>query len=361
VKLIDTLKTPGWIVFQLMEHCNLRCSMCYEWGDNGSYLDKKDLAILDLDTVLRTVRECLPASPKFEFFGGEPMLYPGIWEVVELIREGGAEISFPTNGTLLEAHAERMVAAAPNLVWVSVDGPRTINDRQRGEGVFERVTRGMQKVLELRSARKSIYPQLGITFVVTPDNYRYIEYFFRDSIDITTLACVSIELQSYTTQAQFDRYEKELQDNFGVASAPCAKGYIRDPSCFSGMDVETLTKQLQEVARLCAEHGVRFFSQPGTLTASNIRSYLSANWEQMEDRKSRCGVPWVCAEISAEGDVSTCHTFYDLPIGNIYEQSLIEVWNDKRLKKLQAYLRNQLFPICTACCRYYGGAGQNLS
>ena len=34
---------PRWIVFQLLEKCNLRCKMCYEWGESGSYLDKNDL------------------------------------------------------------------------------------------------------------------------------------------------------------------------------------------------------------------------------------------------------------------------------------------------------------------------------
>ena len=69
-------------------------------------------------------------------------------------------------------------------------------------------------------------------------------------------------------------------------------------------------------------NGVRFYSQPRTLEVSNIRNYFTANWDAMSDRRSRCGVPWIAAEISARGDVTPCHTFYDLTIGNIYEQSL---------------------------------------
>lgn len=359
MKIFDTLKIPSWIVFQLLERCNLRCKMCYEWGTNGSYHDKEELAVLDLATVLRTVEECLPAKPKFEFFGGEPMLYPGIWEVIRLIRQGGSEISFSTNGTLLDSHAERLVDAAPTLVWVSNDGPREINDRQRGHGVFDRVMRGIERVVEIRHAKGSQHPQLGITYVVTPRNYQYIEQFFLQSIDIGLFSCVSIELQSYTTQQRSDRHEKELWEKFGVSSTPCAKGYIRDPTEFECIDVESVTWQMSKVANACAERGVFFYSQPRTLLVDNIRNYFTSNWEAMIDRRSRCGVPWLFAEISARGDVTTCHTFYDLPIGNIYEQSLPSIWKGERLSQVRAYLRDQLFPICTACCHYYAGAGSS--
>lgn len=32
---------PKWVVLQVIEKCNLRCKMCYEWGEYGSYLKKK--------------------------------------------------------------------------------------------------------------------------------------------------------------------------------------------------------------------------------------------------------------------------------------------------------------------------------
>src|SRR5205807_8685021 len=102
MKLSETLAAPSWVVLQLVEACNLRCTMCYEWGETGAYHDKPTLASLDLDVALRIVRECLPARPYFELFGGEPLLHPGIWDVISAIRTGGCELAFPTNGTLLE-------------------------------------------------------------------------------------------------------------------------------------------------------------------------------------------------------------------------------------------------------------------
>jgi radical SAM protein with 4Fe4S-binding SPASM domain len=357
VNLSDTFRAPSWITFQLLEHCNLRCRMCYEWGETGAYHAHERPASLELPLVLRTIEECLPERPLFEFFGGEPLLYPGIFEAIARIRAGGCELAFPTNGTLLEAYAQRLVETAPTRIWVSLDGPARINDAQRGPGVFDRAIRGIEAVSQEKRLRNSKHPELGLTYVVTPDNFAHIESFFLETVDLSLISCVSIELQSYATDDQAREYGEALRAEFGVQSTPCARAYVRDPAAFADIDTRSVARQMANVARACAERGILFYSQPRTLEADNLRLYFSAQWRDMVDWKPRCGVPWVAAEISARGDVTTCHTFYDLPLGNIHEQSLLEIWRGPRVRQVRAYLRERLFPVCTACCRYYGGAG----
>lgn len=47
----DKRDIPKWIVLQLLEACNLRCQMCYEWGEGGSYIGKKKLDALSFQKV----------------------------------------------------------------------------------------------------------------------------------------------------------------------------------------------------------------------------------------------------------------------------------------------------------------------
>lgn len=347
---------PSWIVFQLLETCNLRCSMCYEWGDGGAYHELRSPAELDPDVVLRTVRECLPAKPYFEFFGGEPLLYRGIWDVISLIRQGGCELAFPTNGTLVERHADRLVRTAPTRLCLSLDGPREINDQQRGPKVFDQVMRGCDALHRAKRAASSRFPELGMTCVVTPLNHRHIAELFLDVVDLSRLAFLSIELQSYTTAARYGDYAAMAEREFGVTDTPCAKAYVRDPAIFGGMDVDYIVMQMIRVRDACAERGIRFYSQPRTLDADNVAHYLGAAWDRMADRRHRCGFPWAYAEISARGEVTTCHSFYDISIGNIHEQSLTEIWKGERANKVREHLRQGLYSICTACCRYYMAA-----
>jgi len=327
--------------------------MCYEWGESGTYHANEKLAVLELPVVLRTVEECRPWKPIFEFFGGEPLLYSGIWDVIRAIRSAGCQLAFSTNGTFLEEHAEHLADTPPTRLWVSLDGPEAVNDAQRGFGVFQRAMRGVDKLHRAKRTKGSVLPELGLTCVVSPTNFRHVEELFLDCMNLSIFSAVSIELQSYATAEQVRIYGETLKTQFGVMSTPYARGYVRDPAVFAGIDFESLTQQMRNVRRACENDGIAFYSQPKTLEVDNIRNYFTANWERMHDKRTRCAVPWLAAEISARGDVTTCHTFYDLAIGNVYEQSLLDIWRGARLKKLRSYLRGTLFPICTACCRYY--------
>jgi radical SAM protein with 4Fe4S-binding SPASM domain len=326
--------------------------MCYEWGESGAYKSLPDLAELDLDVLLHRLEECLVRKPRVEFFGGEPLLYRGIWKLLRVLGDAGCEVAFPTNGTTLARHAGRLVSANPTRVWVSLDGPREINDAQRGEGVYDRATRGIDAIDRLKRESGHPYPELGVIFVVTPDNHHTIEEFFLD-LDLARLGAVSIELQSYVTAEQHRHYARVANEKFGVTTTPSAAAYVRDPAVFASIDAGALARQMRRVRDECRRRGIRFFSQPQTLERETIAAYLSADWAAMADHHHRCALPWMCAEISARGDVTTCHSFYDITVGNIYDRSLIDIWHGERAAHVRSHLRRELFSVCTACTRYY--------
>jgi len=347
---------PSWLVIQLLERCNLRCNMCYEWGEGGSYLELPQLAELDEDLLLRTLGDCLPARPYVEFFGGEPLLYKGIWKAMDLLRSGGCQLVFPTNGTTLRSHADRLVTSSPTRLWVSLDGPQEINDRQRGRGVYEKAMRGIEEVSRQKRRTGLRYPELGITFLVTPDNYLTIEEFFSN-VDLSHLGAVSVELQSYATPEMHRHYSLVAHEVFGVTSTPHAASYVRNPEIFGGVDVDELVRQMLKVRQLCEANDVRFWTRPETVETTTVAAYLAADWQKMNDYHQRCAMPWRYAEISARGAVTTCHTFYDITIGNIHEQSLLEIWQGERAKQVRSHLRKELFAICPSCSRYYSLGG----
>ena len=76
----------------------------------------------------------------------------------------------------------------------------------------------------LRERRGVAYPLIGVSVVVTPFNYRYLETFFFEALDLSKLDCVSIELQAYLTEQDHRDYEHVLQREFGVATAPVGEG-----------------------------------------------------------------------------------------------------------------------------------------
>lgn len=344
---------PKWIFLQLLEHCNLRCRMCYEWGDNGPYREKKTLSRLDIEVVKRIVAECRPARPYYELYGGEPLLYPEIETVLWAINAAGSKVHLPTNGTLLAKHAELLVESSADRIWVSLDGPPEINDQQRGAGVFARAVDGIDKVYGIRKQRGVDHPLIGVSVVVTPFNYRYLEAFFFQALDSSKLDCISIELQAYLTEQDHRDYQSVLKREFDIAHAPVARGFVNNPAIFADMDFTLLARQIERIATRCQERGLYLNTYPKVMSADNIRKYFSADWFSMSRVKKRCSFPWISTEVSARGEVTSCHAFYDLSLGNVYRDSIVDIWRGEPYTRYRRYLRRNLFPICQSCCLFY--------
>lgn len=344
---------PKWVFLQLLESCNLRCRMCYEWGENGPYREYKVLNQLSIDVIRDIIATCKPAQPYYELYGGEPLLHPQIGEILQAIHEAGSKVHFPTNGTLLEKHAEMLIQYPPERIWISLDGPEEINDAQRGKGVFKKAIRGINKLLSLREQAGSAYPQIGISTVVTPANHRHLERFFFESIDISKLDCISIELQAYITEENHQQYSGILRKEFGVQEAPLSKGFVCDPAIFSDMDAGLIEKQVQRLAEFCEKNNKYMNTYPQMMSEDNIRKYFSADWHSMTHIKKRCPFPWISTEINARGDVTSCHAYYDLTLGNVNDESIATIWRGEKYKQYRRYLRKHLLPICQGCCLFY--------
>lgn len=355
-KSLLSFQDPKWVVLQVTEKCNLRCKMCYEWGDCGSYLEKEGLKTLDLEVAKRVLYDLSACKPYLELFGGEPLLYPHLEELLRTIQEVGCKVDIPTNGTLLARYADLLVETGVRRVWVSIDGPQELNDAQRGQGVYQRALEGLRALHSARTRRGASFPLLGVTMVVTPLNAHQVLPFFTGLLEENLLDYVSIEFQLYTTKPRYDAYLTFLQENFGILkkdSFSMAGGLVRSTTDFSGIDVDALAAQVLAVRALCEEKGVQCIGYPKTMTHENLTSFYQADWEAMADKRSKCSFPWIYMEIAASGDVTPCHTFYDVCVGNVYEESILDIWKGKKYQDFRRRMRNRLSPICSGCSRYY--------
>ena len=94
---------------------------------------------------------------------------------------------------------------------------------------------------------------------------------------------------------------------------------MNDPAIFADMDFGLLARQIAKIAARCQESGLYLNTYPKVMSEDNIRKYFSADWFSMSRIKKRCSFPWISTEISARGDVTSCHAFYDLSLGNVYD------------------------------------------
>ena len=350
----DKQDLPTSITLHLTEACNLRCKMCYYWGETGRYIGgdaREKPSVLDIGLALRTIDELTEAKPSYSLFGGEPMMYPHLEELVRAIKGAGSYVDTPTNGTLIKRHAPMLVDTCFDSVRVSIDGPRDISNSQRGQGSYEKAIAGIDALHEEKQKADALAPIISIIYTVTLENHTSIERFFLRDLDLSKLGWVTIQMQNFLTQPMGEAYGRMLESDYGITSDQYWRAFVRDPADFSEMDVGELVRQVDAVRERMEGLGKGLLLLPPTFSVENLTAYLSADWDKMADRYNGCAAPWTAPDITAGGDVAPCHVFYDFIVGNLHQSSFAEIWNDEPYQKFRAHMkRHGLMSICPGCC-----------
>jgi radical SAM protein with 4Fe4S-binding SPASM domain len=128
---------------KLTNQCNLHCSYCYAESGRGTAV----LSWEELETIAREVATISP-SVAYVLSGGEPLLHPSAMDFAEKMQAAGNRVHLLTNGTLINEANVKRVAAAVDVVKISLDGiSDSVHAATRGKGNFARVTRAIELLL----------------------------------------------------------------------------------------------------------------------------------------------------------------------------------------------------------------------
>ncbi len=227
---------PPFLFLALTNACNLRCHGCWIDTSGGA----RSLSEEDVETIITAGKK--QKAHFYTLLGGEPMIYPGIWRIIE--RHPECYFQIITNGLFLDAENVARIARLGNVtVLVSIDGPQQENDARRGQGVYQNAMEGVERL-----ARRKIL--FGVATTVTGQNLeavldaKYIRqfvdrgamylwyYVFRPvGADPSPELCVSREqlLQFRRRLLEMRRHEPIILidtywDARGEAVCPAAKG-----------------------------------------------------------------------------------------------------------------------------------------
>lgn len=150
-------------VLELTPDCGHRCGYCYNVWRHRTFpapsLGPQDWKKI----VLKLERQARPRV--LGLSGGEPLLYPGFFELLDFVRGRGLAVNLLTNGSLLdEEKARRLRRSGVSIVEISLPAPdRALHAAMTGADDFDAVTAGFAnaKVAGLRTAA---------VFVATKEN-----------------------------------------------------------------------------------------------------------------------------------------------------------------------------------------------
>ena len=135
--LTDELKlgldAPICMTWELTYACNLACVHCLS---SSGRRDPRELTTVQVLTVIDELRTMQVFY--INIGGGEPMIRPDFFEVVDYATTSGVGVKFSTNGSRIDrSGAERLAAMDYTDIQISIDGADAeTNDAVRGVGSF---------------------------------------------------------------------------------------------------------------------------------------------------------------------------------------------------------------------------------
>ena len=157
------------VVWNCTKRCNLKCKHCYSASNNQPAPDELT------DDEAKVMIDDLAAfgAPVILFSGGEPLMRPGVIDLISYARAAGLRAVVSTNGNLIDKPmAARLAEAGLSYVGVSLDGLKDINDKFRGvDGAFDRALAGIRNCLEAEV-------KVGLRFTLNKHNVKDVSGIF---------------------------------------------------------------------------------------------------------------------------------------------------------------------------------------
>ena len=288
------LKSPISVVWEITNNCNFKCPHCRAYEEFT--VDDEQIENKIIDELIKNDILTVNIS------GGEPLLNPRIFEIIQRLRNANMYVGISTNGWLYKEKREKLLEAGLKFIQVSLDGDKMLHEKFRGvEGSYERA------VDTLKQAKKDgLFTQMNVT--ITSENLKTLEWNYNKALEI------GVDKILYRRVVSAG---KAVENDYII---PNKKEYI---------------DTIQKLIKLDNSKLIVAVDDPIIYAIQDIES----------DEKLGCAAGIKSVGISSNGDIYPC-IFLREKLGNITKDNLEELWqNNEILNKL----RNKDINECGKC------------
>jgi len=294
--------------FELSSRCNERCIHCYipnEKKNKGFDMPTaKVKSILDEFAAMGGIHVTLS--------GGEAFLHKDLIEIARYCREKDLKISILSN---LIALKDEQIAALKEI-----------------------------NVSLIQVSLYSMEPEIHDFITTVPGSFERT----KSAIEKLVAADIPIQISCPIMKANRHGYDKVL-DYARSLKIKVQTDYIM--MARSDLDTDNLANRLsieetEELLRDIILHDTQY--RDSTLQQLPVTDEIKFDLERFK-KQPVCGVGYDNCCITANGDVYPCAGWQDYVLGNVYKQSLEEIWeNSDRVKELRK-ITQATFPQCLEC------------
>jgi MoaA/NifB/PqqE/SkfB family radical SAM enzyme len=318
--------------------CDSACKHCLIWA-------KRPAKFLPFEKIVEVMKSrCITSNTSVGLEGGEFMLHPDAEKILEWFVTNHPNFDLLSNCLKPERLIEAVRKFPPRRLLISLDGTAETYLYMRGKAGYDSVIRVIESLRE-------VVP-ISVMFTVSP---------YNDFSDLQHVAevCkrygIDMRVGIYNDIAFFDTVDKAHDTDIGShkGEEPLEFGDVRKLKQEGVFDKSKTLKKMEAEGDISQpKHDLHrpFHNYTGeipTIVKEFSENYdflvLYNEWRQNK-LKMRCYSILDSLVILPDGDVPICQNL-DLKIGNIYQQSLDEVFNSKATQDIQKeYVHN-----CNLC------------
>ncbi len=338
--------TPLTIFLSVNSICNLHCKMCDVGQKNikSSFYknlrpesDEIKLTAQRLTDLIKEAGNFNP-KPRISVTTTEPLLYKGIFEVAQLASENGMEFQMTTNGLLLDRYFDEIFASGIHELAISIDGKGKLHDEIRGaDGLYNRIKNSLSVIGQMKKNANLEFPKISIVTTVSNFNYNHLTEFVED-VDEGLYDRLIVSHMNFIDKGMAEEHNRDFPF-VGIADIAGLPG---ETDNFK-VDADVLYKQIKYIK---SNYSKAYFSPDYDL--KDLKVFYNEPSRVVWD--NRCYIPWFVMEILANGDVIPLTRCIYLKMGNVYENSLAEIWNGPKFMEFRKHLKkHKRFPVCKRC------------
>ncbi len=344
---------------RITDLCNLRCATCGQWGEGGyllgENLQKLQAAEVPPERYMELFKDLTRNGhkPVVYLWGGEPMLYRGLLDVVEAAAALRLPVAIATNGTRIAESAEHLVKAPLFLLQISIDGhtaelQNEMRPSMSGRDTYSDVVNALEAVGRARKEARSHLPLIASLTTISRKNAGHLVDIydtFRDRVDLFVFY-----LSWWISPDRAAEHERDFARRFGTTPQK-HRGWIGG---WKPESYDLLHEQIQAVLERSRQPG----APPVTLiphidSRQELEEYYTNH--SLDFGFNRCVSIFHAMEVNSNGDVSPCRDYHDFIAGNIKQQAFTEIWNGEKYRLFRRSLvKDGLMPVCTRCCGLMG-------
>jgi MoaA/NifB/PqqE/SkfB family radical SAM enzyme len=326
---------PQVVFIEVTNRCNLRCATCPRTDFERE--PPKSLSYAEFVSIA----EQFPAMRRAALHGiGEPLLNKALPQIIRYLKDRNVQVVINSNGAVLTpAWQTQIVRSGLDEYRCSIDGAsRQTYARIRGADLLDKITSRLKGLVDTKTRLGASLPRISIWCVTTTENLGELPDLVRLA---ARLGVPEVYLQRMTYFAQTP------EQQYGMA---------RQELAIFGPNQAYQEEIIAQCEALSASLGVAFRASGARDARSSLNAARPVDLTPWQD----CVRPWSTAYVTANGNCLPCcispfatPDYASLILGNLFERSFAEIWNDRPYQEFRARLMSDKPHMACASCGVY--------